>query len=76
MLLRCLNGACAGSYAGLKQMHLRHHADRMDVVSFDYRAVLRKTPKPVLWTVLALEWAYVPTVELLMRLPDREGVAG
>jgi fatty acid desaturase len=63
-----LNGACLASYAGLKEKHLRHHADRLDVVTFDYRAVLSRAPKPVLWVVLALEWAYVPAVELLMRV--------
>jgi fatty acid desaturase len=62
-----INGACLARYPGLKEKHLRHHADRLDVVTFDYRAVLAKAPKPVLSAVLALEWAYVPAVELLMR---------
>jgi fatty acid desaturase len=67
VLLSWINGACAASYPRLKKKHLRHHSDRLDVVTFDYRALLRKTPG---WTrrgVLALEWAYVPVVELLIR---------
>jgi fatty acid desaturase len=62
-----LNGACLANYAGLKKKHLRHHADRLDVVTFDYRAALNATPGWVRKAVLALEWAYIPVIELLMR---------
>lgn len=65
--LTWINGACLAHYAGLKEKHLRHHADRLDVVTFDYRAVLSRAPRWVVRAVLALEWAYVPAVELLMR---------
>ncbi len=62
-----LNGACIAPYAGLKEKHLRHHADRLDVVTFDYRAVLNAAPPWFRRTVLAPEWAYIPAVEFLMR---------
>lgn len=65
--LSWLNGACLADYQRLKKKHLRHHADRMDVVTFDYRAALRATPRWMQRSVLALEWAYVPVIELLMR---------
>jgi fatty acid desaturase len=65
--LSWLNGACIAGYAGLREKHLRHHADRLDVVTFDYRAVLKRAPRWVGQSVLALEWAHVPAVELLMR---------
>jgi fatty acid desaturase len=68
VLLSWINGACAASYARLKKKHLRHHSDRLDVVTFDYRAVLRKLPGWARRGVLALEWAYVPVVELLIRV--------
>jgi fatty acid desaturase len=84
--LSWLSGACVASYAGIKEKHLRHHADRLDVVTFDYRAILRAAPRPVLSVVLALEWAHLPAIEFLMRLmvirtaladPQRRGlVAG
>ena len=64
--LSWLNGACIASFQGLKKKHLRHHTDRLDVVTFDYRAPLLAAG----WlrrSVLALEWAYVPAVELVMR---------
>jgi fatty acid desaturase len=67
MLVSWLNGACLADYQGLKRKHLRHHADRLDVVTFDYRAVLRQGPSFLRHAVLALEWAYIPAVELLMR---------
>jgi fatty acid desaturase len=67
VLMSWLNGACLATYQGLKRKHLRHHTDRLDVVTFDYRAVLKAAPEWVRRSVLALEWAYVPAVELLMR---------
>jgi fatty acid desaturase len=62
-----LNGACLAPYEGLKHKHLRHHADRIDVVTFDYRGVLKSAPAWAREAVLALEWAYIPAVEFLMR---------
>ena len=81
MLLSWLNGACLADYQRLKKKHLRHHADRLDVVTFDYRAALRASPAWVQRAVIALEWAYVPAVELIMRgmviaFPFHNGTAG
>jgi len=67
MLLSWLNGSCLADYQRLKIKHLRHHSDRLDVVTFDYRSVLKRIPHWARQTVLALEWAYVPVVEILMR---------
>jgi fatty acid desaturase len=67
VLLSWLNGACLADYQRLKKKHLRHHADRLDVVTFDYRAALGAAPTWVRKAVLYLEWAYVPAVELMMR---------
>lgn len=78
VLMSWLNGACLASYQKLKRKHLRHHADRLDVVTFDYRAALKRAPALVRRGVLLLEWAYIPAVELLMRgmivaAPFRDG---
>jgi len=62
-----INGACLAHYDGLKKKHLRHHADRLDVVTFDYRATLKASPGWARKAVLALEWAYIPVIELMMR---------
>jgi fatty acid desaturase len=80
-LLSWLNGACLADYQRLKKKHLRHHADRLDVVTFDYRAALNRTPAWIRSSILALEWAYVPAIELMMRgmviaFPFRYGTAG
>jgi fatty acid desaturase len=66
IVLAWINGACIGPYDGLKEKHLRHHADRMDVVTFDYRRFLARHTL-VRRAVLALEWAYIPAVEFIMR---------
>jgi fatty acid desaturase len=67
VLMSWVNGACIASYRRLKKKHLRHHSDRLDVVTFDYRAALNRAPRIARRIALALEWAYVPAVELLIR---------
>ncbi|MDE2240472.1 MAG: fatty acid desaturase [Rhodospirillales bacterium] len=66
-IMAWITGACFASYRGLKEKHLRHHADRLDVTTFDYREILRRAPDWVRYSVLALEWAYIPAVEILMH---------
>lgn len=65
--LAWMSGACIAPYAGLKEKHLRHHADRLDVVSFDYRGALHAAPAWFRRTILTLEYLYIPAVEYLMR---------
>jgi fatty acid desaturase len=67
VLMSWINGASLASYQRLKKKHLRHHSDRLDVVTFDYRAALHRSPRWIRGGVLALEWAYVPAVELWIR---------
>jgi fatty acid desaturase len=67
IVMSWVNGACLASYDRLKRKHLQHHTDRLDVVTFDYRAALRAAPAWVRRGVLFLEWAYIPAVELIMR---------
>jgi fatty acid desaturase len=66
-LMSWINGACLANYQRLKKKHLRHHSDRLDVVTFDYRAALNASPSWVGRAILALEWLYVPAVELMIR---------
>jgi fatty acid desaturase len=59
-----------GSYASLeriRELHLLHHKERCDVGRFDYRRFLRARPRWQRNVVYALEWAYVPAVELIMH---------
>ena len=67
VLMSWLTGACYANFNDLKRKHLRHHADRADVITFDYRKFLRERPAWVRKVVFALEWLYIPAVELIMH---------
>lgn len=64
--LNWITGGCYGRFEGVRYKHLRHHAANADLVSFDYRGFLQRHPL-MRRAVLALEWCYVPAVELLMH---------
>lgn len=66
-IMAFLCGAAYASFARIRHMHLRHHRDRADVARFDYKAVLRRLPRWGQRAIYALEWAYVPAIELLMQ---------
>lgn len=65
-LLSWISGACYGSYQNMRLKHVRHHVDRADVVSFDYRTFLKAHPL-LLKLARMLEWGYIPAVDLLMH---------
>ncbi len=67
VLMTWLTGSCYARYEQLRRKHMRHHVDRADVISLDTKALLQSTPAWVRRAMLALEWAYVPAVELLMH---------
>ncbi len=62
-----LNGSCYARFEDMRRKHMRHHTERADVITFDAKGFLLKSPSWVRNTVLALEWAYFPAVEFLMR---------
>ena len=64
--LNVVTGTCYGTYEDLRHKHMRHHIDNCDLVAFDYRAWLKARPR-LHRCIRALEWAYVPAVELLMH---------
>lgn len=77
-----ITGSCYAPFAALRRKHMRHHLDRADVVTLDYKAALDRWPGWAQRLILALEWAYVPAVELIMHgyvmvlpflKPDRAG---
>ena len=65
-ILSWLVGSAYGDYDGIRHKHFRHHVDRADIVAFDFRGYLHRHPG-LLRTIQALEWAYVPAVDLLMH---------
>jgi fatty acid desaturase len=66
-VLLWLTGASYASFSRIRHMHIRHHRDRADVVCFDYRAFLQRSPRWVSRLVYALEWMYIPASELIMH---------
>ena len=62
-----INGSCYASFADMRRKHMRHHVERADVLTFDVQAFLKRAPAWQRNTVLALEWAYFPAVEFIMR---------
>ncbi len=66
VLLSWLNGACYARAEGLRYKHIRHHIDRADVITFDFKKFLSDRSK-VRKAVTLLEWAYIPAVEFIMR---------
>lgn len=67
VLMTWINGSCYAGFADLRRKHVRHHVDRADVITFDFKGFLRRSPGWFRNLVLALEWAYVPAVELIMH---------
>lgn len=66
-LMTWINGSCYAHFDDLRRKHMRHHVERADVVTFDVHGFLDRSPAWFRGTVVALEWAYFPAVEFLMR---------
>jgi len=60
-------GTPYASFERIRHMHIRHHVERVDLTCFDPKEVIRKHPA-LRRPLEALEWAYIPAVEVLMRL--------
>jgi fatty acid desaturase len=67
VLMSWLAGGCYAPFGALRRKHMRHHTDRADVLTFDYKAFLDRSPGWVPALVVALEFAYVPAVEFIMH---------
>lgn len=62
-----LTGGCYADFKNLRHKHMRHHVDRADVITFDSKVFLNNLPGWARKLILALEWAYIPAVELIMH---------
>jgi len=65
-LLLWICGASYSDYEAIRHKHVRHHVDRADIVSFDFRTRLPHYPK-LLKLIQVLEWCYVPALEIMMH---------
>jgi fatty acid desaturase len=60
-------GSSYVSFERIRHMHIRHHRDRVDLMCFDLKGLLRR--RPAVRRVLELaEWAYLPATEILLHL--------
>lgn len=66
-IMTWINGSCYATFNDLRRKHVRHHVDRADIITFDFKEFLLKSPAWFRHLVLALEWAYIPAVELIMH---------
>lgn len=66
-LMSWINGSCYATFDDMRRKHMRHHVERADVITFDVQGFLRRSPRWFRNVILALEWAYIPAVEFLMR---------
>lgn len=67
VLMTWITGSCYARFEDIRHKHVRHHADRADVITFDFKGFLLRQPAWVRKLVLALEWAYIPVVEFIMH---------
>ena len=67
VLMSWINGSCYASFQALRRKHMRHHIDRADVLTFDYKKFLQASPAWLRGSVIGAEWLYIPAVELIMH---------
>ena len=60
-------GSSYASFERIRHMHIRHHCDRVDLIAYDFKGLLRR--RPAMRRLLEIaEWAYVPAIEMLLHL--------
>ncbi|MEL6224732.1 MAG: fatty acid desaturase [Cyanobacteria bacterium J06627_8] len=66
-LMFWLNGACYAQFDDLMRLHIAHHVDRVDFSAFDMVHALNTMPKVLRWSILVLEWMYIPAIAFWLR---------
>jgi fatty acid desaturase len=67
VLMSWINGSCYAPFQALRRKHMRHHVERADVLTLDYKRWLNASPSWVRQAVVAAEWAWIPAVEFIMH---------
>ena len=62
-----LNGACYAPYDDMVEHHINHHIHHADFVPFDIAKFCSELSPPLRSFLVALEWAYFPAFEFIMR---------
>ncbi|MEM7771483.1 MAG: fatty acid desaturase [Cyanobacteria bacterium P01_A01_bin.37] len=63
-----VNGACYSTWPQIYDHHINHHVHVTDFIPFDYAEYIATLPSGVRSLIRALEWAYIPGFEFLIRL--------
>ena len=60
-------GSSYASFERIRHMHIRHHCDRVDLIAYDFKGLLRRR-LAVRRLLEMAEWAYLPATEMLLHL--------
>jgi fatty acid desaturase len=66
-LMLWLNGGCYNNFQDLTLLHLAHHRDRADILTFNPIASLEKLHPIIRKAILELEWLYFPAIGFWSR---------
>jgi fatty acid desaturase len=67
ILMSWINGSCYSTFEEIRSKHMHHHVDRADVLSFNVQHLMRDIPVIASNLIKALEWMYIPALEILMH---------
>lgn len=67
MFMSWINGSCYSTFEEIRSKHMHHHVDRADVLTFNVQHLMRDMPSFARNSIIALEWAYIPALEILMH---------
>lgn len=67
-IMAWINGSCYSTFQEIRDKHMHHHVDRADVLTFNVQQLMQDMPKSARMMIKALEWAYIPALEILMHL--------
>lgn len=66
-LMSWINGSCYSTFEEIRSKHMHHHVDRADVLTFNVQHLMRDMPSFSRNIIKALEWIYIPAVEIIMH---------
>jgi fatty acid desaturase len=67
VLMTWINGSCYSTFEEIRSKHMHHHVDRADVLTFNVQHLMRDMPSFARNIIKALEWMYIPALEILMH---------
>jgi fatty acid desaturase len=65
VLMTLINGSCYSTFEEIRSKHMHHHVDRADVLTFNVQHLMRDMPSFARNSIKALEWIYIPALEIL-----------